>query len=107
MRHKCNCVRRTARAFQTGNDVFDRARHFVARRNARGALDLRSEAKSCELRNEIVAHAVVLGGANRMRRGRESVQINERARCGENILRCGCALRLRYSLADRAHARDH
>ncbi len=106
VRHQSNRITGAARSFHPRHNVFDCARHFVARRDASGFLNLGCQAERGKLRHEIIAHAIVLRRANRMRRRRKSIQINESALGGETFLRCTCRQRIRSSLAHDAHARN-
>src|SRR5208282_4872192 len=82
------------------------ARNLVTRRDTGGPLNFSRNAKGCELGDEIIPHAIVFSGANRMWRGRKGVQINERALRGKSFLCCACGYRIRCPFANRTHARD-
>ena len=99
-------IRRTVRAFQSGNDIFHSSRDFVARRDARGSLYFGSEPEFRELLHQIIAHPVVLCRTEGMRRGREGIQINEGSICGKNILRCSSGYGSGNSVVHRTHARN-
>ena len=106
MRGKSQSVRGAAKAFQASDNVFDRACDLIARRDAGGALDLRRHTKISELGNEIVAHAVMLCGADGMGSRCKGVEIHESTLRREKIFRSGCGKRIRGALLQNAERCD-
>ena len=74
-------IRTTAR--NAGENVLNSPRVLVARPDSRRPLDLRAQSKRRELADDVIAHAVVIRGAHRMRPLRHLLDVRHRALSGE------------------------
>ena len=81
---------RRARSGQPGENVLHAARFLFARSDGRGRLQLWLDAQRDEPAHDVVAYAIVIRHPDRVRAGRDGLDVVHRALGGEHRVRRGC-----------------